>query len=572
VEVPLPWYALACATTLLNAVVFGVLGRRERQVALQRWALGWLAWGLAVPALVALGGPGQQPLAAVFCGLTWVASTLLFLDGAHRLLERKLARAWLWLAGADALGAIALGVGPHGATGMVPLVLFQSVGLMAAGVVLLRSRRGPAATWLAGPALIALGLHVLDAPLLQRYPTLFPWGFVVAIALQLLTALGVLALHYELAREELAEAQRVLERTQRIEALGRIAGGVAHDFNNILTVIQGNVDLLRHTAQSPEELEESLTRIQETVARAARLTRQLLTFGKRSPLRPMPVNLRQIVQATLDLLRQVVPSNIEMTLSCDEDEIVSLLDQALLEQIVLNLVTNARDAIAGTGHIRVELVRVDAAEPRLLLRVSDDGSGMDEQHLKRIFEPFFTSKVEGRGTGLGLAAVQNAVNQLGGQISVDSRPGQGTRFEVSLPLRPASAVIGRSSTPPSASRLRVLVVDDDASVRQITARMLQMGGHEVEQAEDGAVALERVKQNDYDLVVSDVVMPNLNGVDLRRELAQLHPHVTVLLTAGDSTADDSAQPIHLLNKPYGPRELLDAVARARKGKLASRSP
>jgi signal transduction histidine kinase len=564
----LPWYALACATTLLNAAVFGILGARERKPALKRWALGWLAWGLAVPLLVVLGTPDKPPLAAVACGLAWVISTLLFLDGTHRMLEARLPRAWLWLAAVDVLVAVGLGVGPDGQAGMLPLVLFQSLGLAAAGVVLLRRNRVHLGGWLAGPALVALGLHVLDAPLLARSPAWFVWGFVVAIVLQLLAALGVLALHYELTRAELGQTQRVLEQARRIEALGRIAAGVAHDFNNILTVLQGNLDLLSSRTELGTASSEPLSVMSQAIARGARLTRQLLAFGKRSQLEQHPTDVSQVVKSTLDLLRQVVPSNIELRFTCSEESLVATLDQALLEQIVLNLVTNARDAISGPGQVHVVLTRGAEPEAQLLLEVTDDGVGMDEQHLERIFEPFFTSKPHGRGTGLGLVAVQDAVAQLKGRISVRSRVGQGTTFSVQLPTPALLSSRPPEPSAPDSPPLAILVVDDDASVRQVTARMLELGGHRVDQADDGQAALERLGQRRYDLVVSDVSMPRMGGIELHRQLTERQPHLAVLLTAGEPL-DHSQLNVALLAKPYGPGQLLATVAKLTPARRAS---
>jgi signal transduction histidine kinase len=436
---PLPWMAVAAVVTLVNGGTLGYVAGRERDASLRLWAWAWVAWAFAVLPLMVLGDAAEapHPLAAVACGLLWVASTLCFLAGTYQLSKRPMPRLWYAVAAGCAATALALGIGPAGTLGMVPLVLFQCVGQFATGALILREAKGRAGAWLAGGSLIGLALHVLDAPLTMSHPALVPWGFVVATALELCTALGMLALHYERARAELAETQRVLEQTRRIEALGRVAGGVAHDFNNMLAVMQGNLDLLRMGASATPARPE-LDEMQDAIRQASRLTSQLLAFGRRAPIQAETIDLGRVVAGTIELLRKVVPKGVELSFRSGEGSLEASMDRALLEQIVLNLVTNARDAIDGNGHIRVALDRVDTPAPAARLRVEDDGAGMDEAVVSRIFEPFFTTKPEGHGTGLGLASVQGSVTQLGGTIQVASRPGQGTTFEVLLPLARAS--------------------------------------------------------------------------------------------------------------------------------------
>lgn len=434
--VPLPWMAVAAVVTLVNGGTLGFVARREHDKSLRLWAIAWIAWALAVVPLVVIGGASADapaPLAGVLCGLLWVASTLSFLAGTYELSQRRMPPLWYVIAAGCAVFAIGIGIGSGGTLGMVPLVLFQCVGQFATGVLIVRGAKGRAGGWLAGLALIGLSLHVLDAPLTMTHPALVPWGFVVATALELCTALGMLTLHYERARDELLETQRALERTRRIEALGRVAGGVAHDFNNMLTVMQGNLDLLRMgraDGGSTEELDE----MQSAIRQATRLVAQLLAFGRRAPVQAEPIDVGHVVEGTVDLLRKIIPKGIDVAFRADGGPFEASLDRALLEQIVLNLVTNARDAITTSGHITVTLDRAASREAMARLRVEDDGAGMDEHVLARLFEPFFTTKEVGRGTGLGLATVQGSVTQLGGRIQVDSQPGRGTKFEVFLPL------------------------------------------------------------------------------------------------------------------------------------------
>ena len=555
------WYALAVVTTLLNGFTFGFIARRESNRVLKRWAWAWLSWGLAAASLTALGSPEERPLLAVVCGLLWVLSALCFLAGAYDFAERPMPRVWYAVGAACALLGIGIGVGPNGAQGMGPLVLFQSVGLGATGALLLRRARHRAGAWISGAALVALGVHLLDAPLLVTRPALFLWGFALAIALQVLAALGMLMLHYEHARQALLETQRVSEEQRRMEALGRIAGGVAHDFNNMLAVMLGELELARMEPPTHEGLEETLSAIEEAVQRAARLTAQLLAFGRQSVLRPHTTDIRAVVESTLDLLKKVVPENIQLKFECGEGPFTASMDQALLEQIALNLVTNARDAISGQGHIVVALSRSAQPEETVHLRVTDDGIGMDAGMMQRIFEPFYTSKGTGRGTGLGLASVQGAVTQLGGSIRVHSQPGRGSSFEVVLPWVAPRAREELRAAPHAVGTARILVVDDDEGVRRLTLEMLKRAGHKAEQACDGAAALELLQRNRYDLVISDVVMPHMGGLELFAHVEKLHPETKLLLTSGYPFQSEKPIAYPLLAKPFRRVDLLDAVAR-----------
>ncbi len=434
--VPPQWYALAAATTLLNGATLGLIAWRERDRTLWHWACAWLAWAAAVVPLSLLDPKGSAPLAAIACGVLWVVSGLCFLGGTYAFAGRRTPPVWYGVAAACTASAFVLGIGPSGAAGMIPLVLFQSVGLLATGVLIIRRAQRGAGTWLCGSAMIGLGLHLLDAPLLSERPSLLIWGFVLATCLEMLAALGMITLYYEHARSELIEAHRGLAEKSRVEALGQVAAGVAHDFNNMLTVMQGNVDVVRGGKARGAELGESLHAMDQAILQASRLTARLLTFGRPSALQSDSIDLRQVVGSTLALLEKGLPEGVKLEFDSGDGSYTTGLDRALLEQIVMNLVTNARDALNGRGTIRVAL-KPSEKEPGVVLRVADDGLGMDESVLEQAFVPFFTTKGAGRGTGLGLATVKSAVDQLGGRIGVESRPGEGTTFEVVLPFPPS---------------------------------------------------------------------------------------------------------------------------------------
>jgi signal transduction histidine kinase len=255
------WFALAAAVTLLNGAVLGFVAHNEHNRTLRLWAWAWGAWGAAVVPL-ALIHPGElHALLALACGSLWVISSLCFLAGTHALVERAMPRSWFGVALVCVAVAFGLGIGPAGAAGMVPLVLFQMVGQFSTGLLLVRSGPGRLGARLAGLSLMVLSIHLLDAPLLALHPLAMVWGFVFATCLEVVVALGMLTLYYEHARSELVDAQRVLAETRRTEALGRIAGGVAHDFNNMLTVMLANLEFARRDSGQGRPIARALDNI-----------------------------------------------------------------------------------------------------------------------------------------------------------------------------------------------------------------------------------------------------------------------------------------------------------------------
>ncbi len=555
---PTAWYAVAAAITLINGFALSFIGWHERNRAVRWWAWAWYAWAGAVIPL-ALLGHSPHPLAAVLCGLFWVISTLCFLTGTYELTDRQIPRSWHIVAAGCVALAFALEIGPSGELGMIPLVLFQSIGLGATGVLLLRTARRHAGAWLAGLALIAFGLHLLDAPLAASNADLMIWGFVLAMALETLIALGMVVLHYEHARDQLLAAQRSLDEARRTEALGRIAGGVAHDFNNLLAVMQGHLDLVR-LGTKRYTVEESLAAIERAVDQAKRLTTQLLAFGRRSVVRAQTVDVRDVVSETLDLLRKVIPQDIALELTATEGDYRTNMDRGLLEQIVLNLVTNGRDAIDGAGLIEVSLETSPVLPRSVLLRVRDDGQGMETTIVDQVFDPFFTTKAT--GTGLGLASVKGAVTQLGGSIEVHSTPGRGTTFEVTLPWSAPEDPHAPESGTIALRHLRVLLVEHNAHLRELTAAMLESAGVEVDPAATARTAMQRLTDRRYDIVLSDLHMPRLGGEDLVRRAIATQPDAVVVLTSGYPVGDGfDPDRVHFLPKPFHRELLLETLTR-----------
>jgi PAS domain S-box-containing protein len=373
--------------------------------------------------------------------------------------------------------------------------------------------------------------------------------------------------------------QEQVRQAQRLESIGRLAGGVAHDFNNLLTVILGGTEALRsdHQAGGPMNLED-LEQIQRAGERARDLTRQLLTFARKQVITPVSLDLDAAVARGEKLLRRVLGEDVELTVETGAAGVAVLCDPGQLEQVLVNLAVNARDAMPGGGRLTIatHLVPVlprDLAtgdEPEgdwVRLRVSDAGSGMTAEVKASLFEPFFTTKEQGKGTGLGLATVHGIVSQNGGRIRVESTTGRGTTFEIFLPrsARPADAPAPPPAPRQGSGHEAILVIEDDAQVRAVTARALRSAGYRVTEADSAAEALEVVRRGAaLDLVVTDVVMPGLDGREVVDLLRREAPTLRALFVSGYSQ-DSIAQRgilepgIEFLPKPFTAADLAARV-------------
>jgi PAS domain S-box-containing protein len=382
----------------------------------------------------------------------------------------------------------------------------------------------------------------------------------------------------ETARERL-ESQ--LLQSQKLESIGRLAGGVAHDFNNHLTVINGYCDLLLSHLAPDDPNRESLIDVRRAGERAAMLTRQLLAFGRKQLLSSRPVSLNQIVSSMAPMLRRLVPESIDVTTLLAPGLGAAMADTGQIEQVVMNLVANARDAMPKGGKIRIETANVDlesATDERdrvigpgayVTLAVTDTGMGMDERTRALIFEPFFTTKELGKGTGLGLAMVYGIVNQSGGEIAVRSEPGARSAFTVYLPRVDAEAGLAPSVPVVEASRSgrgTILLVEDHEAVRGLLARVLQSSGYHVIQAGRGpqALALPDSQVSSIDLLITDVVMPGMSGTELATRLTARREGLRVLFISGYTPRAIVQQGIlepgvAFLQKPFSPAQIAARV-------------
>ena len=434
-------------------------------------------------------------------------------------------------------------------------------------------RAGVLATWLEA---VRKGLPYLREFRLRPAGGVTPW--VRVHTAPLLDDQGQIVGHAG-AVEDLTERRYVdeqLRQAQKMEAVGKLAGGVAHDFNNILTAIHGYSELLLERPECTEPMRREIEEVRKAAERAGALTRQLLTFSRRQVLQPKVLDLNVLLADLYNMMRRVIGEDLDLQAISGPALRLVKADPGQIEQVILNLAVNARDAMPHGGRLTIETrnVDLDAAYaglhpgvqpgPYVKLAVSDGGSGMDEETRSRLFEPFFTTKA-GQGTGLGLSIVYGVVQQSGGHLSVESQPGAGTTFEIYLPQAEAAAAEEPEATvvePAAGGSETILLVEDEAPVKDLVRTILQRCGYSVLEAADGATALHLAEAHPgaIHLLFTDVVMPGLSGPELLKRLAPQRPGMQVLYMSG--YADKTVPGNHFLQKPFTKEALVRKVREA----------
>jgi len=394
-------------------------------------------------------------------------------------------------------------------------------------------------------------------------------------------------LYWEMIAEDVTE-RRILEeqlrQAQKLEGIGQLAGGIAHDFNNLLTAIGGYATLISEAMSENDPNRDRLVEINRAAERATTLTRQLLAFSRKQLLNPRILLLSDVVRDMEGMLRRLIGEDIELGTELADDLAFTRADHGQIEQVLMNLVVNARDAMPDGGTLTIETGNVDLGEgdacrdpsvppgPRVQLRVRDTGCGMDEAVRSRIFEPFFTTKDRERGTGLGLATVYGIVRQSGGNVSCESEPGRGTTFVVCLPRVEGEAAIEEEDTPAEVrgnGSGSILLVEDDAGVRALAEEVLAESGYRVLSAASGSEAVEVVREyrGEIDLLLTDVVLPGLSGPEVAERLCADHPDLRVVFMSGytgEAIRDrlSRSREAPLLEKPFTPTALESMIRNA----------
>ena len=389
--------------------------------------------------------------------------------------------------------------------------------------------------------------------------------------------------HFIAVKEDITQRKKFkdqLHHMQKMEAIGQLAGGVAHDFNNLLTVIHGNTQLvLLDESQLNEENRQCLQQVADAAERAANLTRQLLAFGRKQAIQFQSLSLNQVVGGFTKLLKRVIGEHIALQCSYAKDLPLVSADTGMIEQVLINLIVNARDAMPEGGSIVVttEAVQIDAAyvethpeaQPGkfVCVAVSDTGTGIYPEYLPRIFEPFFTTKEVGKGTGLGLATVYGIVKQHQGWIEVFSQLGSGTTFKVFLPASASGepeSLSPQKKTAPVGGHEKILLVEDDADVRMVARDVLEGSGYQIWEASNGLEAIDVWKANasQIDLLLTDIIMPGgITGRELADRLRKEQPRLKVILMSGYSHERlGKIHPhSHILTKPFSLENLTETV-------------
>jgi PAS domain S-box-containing protein len=378
------------------------------------------------------------------------------------------------------------------------------------------------------------------------------------------------------------ELEQRLHQSQKLEALGRLAGGIAHDFNNLLTAIGGFASFALRSLPADAPARADVLGIRDAAHRGARLTHQLLAFSRRQAVVPEVVDLSATIRESSAILRRLLGEDVRLEIRTADGATV-LIDRGHFTQVLLNLVVNARDAMPEGGTLTIALETGRGAEGQVTLAVRDTGKGMDDATRAHLFEPFFTTKPAGRGTGLGLATVAGIVEQAGGTIDVDTAPGRGTSFRITFPRAagapPAPEPAAPALRPASDHDATILVVEDDLDVLELVVRALGEAGYDVLPARDARAAATAAASGAVDLLLTDIVMPGVDGRTLAAQLRAERPGLRVLYMSG-FTGHALVQPrsdepdFTLLAKPFTPEALLDAVRSALAGRSqrASTSP
>ena len=567
----------ATITQLGLTLVYSAVGvllilteRVERSRALRVWSLTFFL--LAVDALVndcrlQFGLPPAMSavswVALIGAGVAAVAGTSIFIGSPLP--------SGLFVLGGIGLLATLVGLAFHVDVNLIRDVVYPCIGvsfLWSAKLTVGIGMPKGVGRWVACSAFAGAGVYAIAWPLLDGRAGFARFEFFLDLSLVMWGAAGALLIHFERSRERLhymaaqeLELRAQVERSERLEALARLAGGVAHDFNNVLTTVIHGSELALRQLEDRQKAAANIELVLEAASGAATFTRQLLALGRHRLPGRKPVRINEAIRGAISILRATLKPNHTLVCETTNDSLAVLAGDGQLEQVIVNLSLNALDAMPQGGTLEL-LVQPRKGQVRIVVR--DTGCGMDENTLNRVFEPFFSTKGGKGGTGLGLSAVHAIVRQLDGHIEVNSTPGAGTRFSVEFPSCEAqpfqAAKHTRSSRPPST--VHILLVDDQQALLQMLSEGLSNSGYRVSTASCAEEAIQNIRHDPPSLLVADVCMPGQSGLELVAQVRQFHPDLPVIMMTGhsnDEELESGRYGAQWLLKPFTPQRLQDAI-------------
>lgn len=565
-------------TALGLAIVYFATGtlvalteRVERSRALRLWTLGLYCFAVDE---ASAGLACVLPYLELFRAISWVGllgGGLFAVAGSFQLLGKSLA-----VLRVPAM-VVAVAFVVAGATFgfdsiQIRILVFSIVGLAllwGAKLLLLAQVVPGVGRWVAASSFVLAGIYAVIWPFVLQFHTVERMEFFFDLSVVLWATAGMFLLHFERARariQELAqqeiELRAKLEQSERLEALGRLAAGVAHDFNNVLTTVMHGSELVLRQIEDRPKAAEHLRLVLESAEGAAKFTRQLLTLGRRRLPGRKPIVVQTALSSALQMVRPSLPRDVALSVTVADAPVSVLSGEGQIEQILVNLALNAVDAMPQGGRLDIA-VGVDAGSRNVTIAVSDTGLGMAVETLPRIFEPFFSTKSGQGGTGLGLAAVYAIVKQLDGHIDVDSLPGKGTNFHVRLPVCvDAPRCLSAASPSVKPECVSILVVDDQEAVLRSVSMGLADEGFKVTLANSAAQALAQAQSQPPSILLTDLAMPEMDGLQLLKALRKRFPGLpAILMTAhsNDAEMESGRFDVLWLPKPFTRQALRTAI-------------
>ena len=547
----LPSVIPTAAGTALLSFVYCYLYFIDRKKYLAIWALSWFVYFTRFMFMLGLITDQRNEILLIGNQSACLLSGIILLWGTYQFIEKPFPKAWLYGSGIGVVWII-VSISFHFSFLLmaIPTFTFLAMVYIWTGLTFVKSGAPGSERKITGFAFIVWGFHKGNYPFLRPVVWLAPWGYLLAAMLEFIVALGMLLVYFRKVRDDLKEREKLLQKAQKMESIGILAGGIAHDFNNILFPIVGMAELLVEDLPADSLEYENAQVILKAGIRGSEIVKQILVFSRRADHKMMPIRIQPILEEVLKLSRFTIPANIEISDHIQDDCGLIMGDLAQIHQVAMNLMSNAYHAVEQSGgtisfHLRETVLGIEdlpAASldpgPYVVLTVSDTGCGIDPDHMDKIFDPYFTSKEQGKGTGLGLAVAYGIVKAHAGDIRVKSEPGKGSTFEIYLPL------MEKSSQPESQKRLethphgteRILLVDDEEAAVQVERLMLEKLGYKVAACFGSGEAFDRFKADPhaFDLVITDMPMPKMTGNELAKELNALRPDIPIIICTGFS--------------------------------------